>query len=122
MMENCKFCKKYNEETDECQVCQYDIDEAKLFAKDDWDILNLDDDVEWSHIQILNRLHQKGVDCTFCDIWTNSDIAFLVGCNERDFRIARALNIHEEVIYNDFDHCFVILNLFQEKYLRGWFK
>ena len=122
MMKHCEICNNYFEETDECKYCQYDPDESKLFRRDDWDIFKLDDDIEWSHIQVLKRLHSKDIDCTFVDIWTNDNIAILVGCNTNNFKIAQALQIHEEVIYNDFDHAFVIINLFQEKYLRGMLK
>lgn len=87
-----------------------------------WDILNLDDDDGWTHFQILDRLLEKNVECMFVDIWTDDNIAVLVGCKANDFEIARALNISERVIYNDEEHAFVILNLFQEKYLRGLLK
>jgi hypothetical protein len=52
------------------------------------------------------------------DIWFY-DIAFIIGCNESKDKIARALNMHKESVYVDDLHGFIILNLFQEKYLRG---
>ena len=87
----------------------------------DWDILNIDEEEEWTHIQIRDRLNECNIDCYFADMWVD-DMAFLIGCNASDYQIAKALGIHRECIYNDFEHCFVILNLFQEKYLRGLLK
>lgn len=121
-MDECKYCMHHIEETDECTFCRYETDEEKLYRslrRDDWDILNLDDDEEWSHLQIQKRLHRKGIDCVSCDVWVDDNVAWLMGCNAKSFEIARALNIHEETVYNDADHSFVILNLFQEKWLRG---
>lgn len=85
----------------------------------DWDILSLDEKYDRTHIALVDRLHEKGIECYFADIWGCDEIAFLVSCKAHSDKIARALNIHKECIYNDFEHEFVILNLFQEKYLRG---
>ena len=90
-----------------------------MSMKSDWDILDLDEDGDWYHFQILERLNSQGVECLFADIWTDNNIAFLIGCNERDGKIADVLGIHRECVYNDFEHSFVILNLFQEKCLRN---
>ena len=84
-----------------------------------FDILNLDDDIEWSHIQLLKYLNENGIECVFADMWTDDNIAWLVGCNTNNRRLAKVLGVHEECIYNHMDQCFVIINLFQEKYLRG---
>ena len=117
----CRICKKYNKDLDECLCCEFEFDEDTPLY-DDWDILELDDDYEWSHIQIMDRLKSEGIDCLFADIWTDDNMAFIVGCNERTHKIAGVLNIHEEVIYNDSEHSFIMLNLFQEKYIRGLLK
>lgn len=86
----------------------------------DWDILQLDDDEDnWVHMQILHRLWDKDVECLFADIW-DDDLAFLVGCNAPDARIASALGVNPRSIYNDFQHSFVIVNLVEEKMHRGW--
>lgn len=85
-----------------------------------WNILTLDQNEEWAHIALLDRLHEKGIDCYFADMWGSDEVAFLIGCGVADDeKIANALNMHTEAIYHDWEHCFVILNLFQEKYLRG---
>jgi len=117
---SCKFCKYFNEEEEVCFNCiGYELDEKKFFQQNDFDIFNLDDDVEWSHIQIMEQLKNNGIECTFVDMFTNNNMAWILGCNERDSKIANVLNIHKECIYNDYEHCVVFLNLFQEKYLRG---
>ena len=84
-----------------------------------WDILLLDNEDEWPHIALLDHLHQKNIDCYFADMWRSTEIAFLVGCNADRQTLACALNMHQEAIYVDSEHRFVILNLFQEKILRG---
>lgn len=117
---SCKFCKHFDEEEEVCSECiGYELDEKKFFQQNVFDIFSLDDDVEWSHIQIMEQLKNHGIECTFVDIFINDNMAWILGCNERDDRIARALNIHKDCIYNDYEHCVVFLNLFQEKYLRG---
>lgn len=86
--------------------------------KNDFNIFELDDDVEWSHIQIRDHLWEQGVECIFVDMWVD-DMAFILGCNSKEYEIAKALNLHEESIYFDYEHSLVILNLYQEKHLRG---
>ena len=116
----CKICNKYNFNTDECSLCDFEFSKELYWNNDDeWDILNLDDDYEWSHLQIQYRLKSKNIDCLFADIWYDENIAYLIGAKANPDRIAEVLGIHKEVIYNDFDKGIMILNLFQEKYLRG---
>ena len=83
---------------------------------DDFDILSLWEGEEWAHTALLDRLHEKDIDCYFADMW--EDVAFLIGCTSNRERIARALDMHEDCVYVDSEHCFVILNLFQEKTIR----
>ena len=84
---------------------------------DDFDILSLWEGEEWAHTALLNRLHEKNIDCYFADMW--EDVAFLIGCTSNRERVARALDMHEDCVYVDSEHCFVILNLFQERMMRG---
>ena len=115
---NCRFCTHYKE--DNCELCQFEYDEHyNPYAKDDWDIFKLKEEDGWEHIQILDRLHYKNIECLFADIWFDNNMAFLIGCKKNENDVARALNIHEEVVYNDFEHGMMIINLFQEKYIRG---
>lgn len=112
---NCKTCVSYDKDEGCCIFCKgYDPD----MKVDDWDIFNLDEN-EWEHIQVQNRLHDKGIECLFVDMWTNDNIAWIFGANTTSERIALALNIREDSVYYDYEHGLVILNLFQEKYLRG---
>ena len=67
----------------------------------------------------MEQLNNYGIYCTFVDMFTDDNMAWIVGCNAEDYKIADALNISEKCIYNDVEHGVVFLNLFQEKYLRG---
>ena len=112
----CGYCANYMVGLETCKFCSFEYDE--WYVKDDWDILNLDDDYEWSHIQIQNRLHAKGLPCSFVDIWSNKNIAILLGCNVYTERIAEVLGVHEDCIYNWSDQAMIIINLYQEKCIR----
>lgn len=123
----CDLCKhrEYIGSTDpfrlsdwKCDYCKFEYDDTLPYHKDDWDIFSLDDDFEWSHLQILHRLHIKGVPCISADIWSDNNIAILIGCNAFSSKIASALNIHEDVVYAGNDNCFVVINLYMEKVLR----
>ena len=115
----CKFCKNYMCGIDGCKFCHFEFDEEYTpYKSDDWDILNLDENGDWEHNQIRDRLHLKGIDCYHADIWVN-DMAYLIGCNANTSELARVLNMHEEAIYNQYEQGFVILNLYQEKQLRS---
>lgn len=112
----CGYCENYMVGLDECKFCHFEPEEEYL--KDDWDILNLDEDYEWEHLQIMYRLQSQNIDCLGADIWYDNNMAYLVGCTSNSDRIAKALGIHVECIYSQFELGFVILNLFQEKCIR----
>ena len=112
----CKMCSNYLSELDTCKFCSFEPDDS--YARDDWDILDLDDDVDWSHFQILNRLHSKGIECIYADIWFDKNMAYLSGCFADSGKIAKVLGLHEEVVYGGLDNGLVILNLYQEKHIR----
>ena len=114
----CEYCRNYNETTDQCRNCQFEYDETyNPYKSDDWDILNLNTD-EWEHHQIRYRLHFKGIDCLHTDIWGNNNIAYIIGTNTNQTEIAKALNLHTESVYSDYEHGLTILNLYQEKQIR----
>ena len=116
----CNICKNYLAGEEECKFCQFEYDEDLPWTNDDkWDIFNLDDDYEWAHLQILYRLHAKGINCLRADIWTDNNMAYLFLSDTNSNKIANALGVHEEVVYNQDFEGLVIINLFQEKYLRG---
>ena len=114
---NCKICENYMEELDTCKFCHFEYD-RDYCKSDDWDILDLKDEDGWTHLQIRDRLFSRGVECLKVDIFMDDNIAYIIGHCDND-SLARILNIHREVIYNDFENGLIIINLFQEKYLRG---
>jgi len=116
---NCKFCQNYLSELERCKFCHFEFDESyDPFKSDNWDILNLKEEDGWEHIQILDRLRLKGVDCYQADIWFGNNIAVLIGCMADKSVLSRVLNINEDVIYCDYEQGNIILNLYQEKCLR----
>ena len=116
----CKFCVNYEKESDKCKNCQFEFNEEyKFFKKDDWDILNLKEEDGWEHIQIMDRLYLNNVECLFADIWWDNNLAILIGTTSKIGVIADVLNVHKEVIYPLDEKGLIVINLFQEKYLRG---
>ena len=90
----------------------------------DWDILRLPEEEGWEHLQILDRLHSKGIECFFVDMWMN-DVVFIIGCHPGGGNGARnvadALNVPIDIIYFDYEHSFVFINLYQLKAIRAGF-
>ncbi|MBO5180145.1 MAG: hypothetical protein J6B87_07375 [Clostridia bacterium] len=117
-IEKCRICEHYISEEQGCTKCDFEWAKSYTPCTENFDILSLNDDEEWAHLQVLDRLHYKKVDCLAADIWIDDNLCFLVGCNAQPDIISQALGINKECVYNDFEHCFVIINLFQEKYLR----
>lgn len=118
---NCSLCKNYNEELDDCKLCDYEFDQEKFLEskKNDFDILNLDPDEGWEHVQIMDQLNKHKIDHYRADMWVDDNIAYIFGCKETDNqKIAKVLGIHVECVYNDYENMLVILNLFQEKIIR----
>ena len=117
----CEFCKYFLDERNICNYCNFEYDEKyNPFDKDyNWDIFDLKEEDDWEHIQILKRLHSRNVDCIFVDIWFGDNTAVLIGCFENPKVVAEVLNLHEESVYGNTDNGLIVLNLFQEKYIRG---
>lgn len=119
---NCKTCKNHMSQLDSCKFCHYEFDEHKYYEvkseKTHFDILHMPEDDGWWHHQIMDQLHHCGIEHYFADIW-NDNMAFIFGCNSTSEKIASALGLHTECVYNDYEHRLVILNLFQEKIIRG---
>ena len=117
----CEFCTHYNGDSlCPCDCADFEFNEEyNFFVSDDWDLCrDLDMEGEPIHFQIIKRLWSKNVECLFVDIWDIDNVAFLVGCNARDDVIAGVLGLHRESVYVDYDHSFVILNLYQEQDIR----
>ena len=116
-MNKCTYCKHYIDKNSICEYCEFEY--HHWYSKDDWDIFGMDDDYEWSHLQIQYRLEAKGIECLFADIWYDENIAYIVGVKAKKERVASVLGVNNECVYDDSEHGLMILNLFQEKYLRG---
>ena len=116
----CKFCTNYEEESDKCKNCKFEYNkEYNPYKSDDWDILNLKEEDGWEHIQIMDRLYLNNIECLLADIWWDNNLAILIGTPSNTDAIAHVLNVHQEVVYSLDERGLVIINLFQEKYLRG---
>ena len=117
---NCKFCANYLTELDTCKYCSFEADDEKIrecnYQTEHFDILHLDEN-EWGHVQIMDQLKKHDVEFILADMWDN--IAFIIGCNANAHQIAKALHIPEKVVYDDFEHSLIIINLFELRYIRG---
>ena len=118
-MNRCRVCDNYLRGLERCKYCEFEWSTDYPAVSDDyWDIMDLDESYEHEHIQLMDRLYSKGIECLFADMWCDDSIAFIFGCNARDDDIARALNVSRESVYNDMEHGFVVINLYQEKMIR----
>ena len=70
---HCRLCKEYIEETDDCNLCMFELDESKFFSKSKFDILDLKEEDGWEHMQIIDRLHSCDVECLWADIWYDNN-------------------------------------------------
>ena len=118
-MVKCSFCKNYDMINKQCKDCNFEYDDDFRLESDDWSIFDLDDDLEWSHLQIQYRLKAKGIDCLYADIWYDNNLAYIIGAKGEKQSIARALNVNQECVYDTVEYGLIIINLFMEKYLRG---
>ena len=110
----CRSCSNFLEKLNTCKFCSYE-----QIDRGDWDILDLDDEEEWSFLQIQYRLKDKGIDCLQVINWFNGNVVVLIGVRAYPEKVARALNVHEAVICDDSDIGIMVINLFEEKYIRG---
>lgn len=118
-MSKCEVCTNYMHQLDRCKYCNFEWDEDAPWCRDDdWDIFKLDDNYEWSHLQIMYRLKYKGIDCLSADIWWDDDMAYVLSPDADEGRVARALKIHKDCVYYDHLHGWMILDLYKEKVIR----
>lgn len=119
-IEKCRICEHYISEEQGCTKCMFEwASEYPPVNDDEWDIFELDDDLEWSFLQIQDRLRFKGIECPIVYNWFDGDIILLFGCNTYKERIARALGVDKSVLLQDTEIGVTVVNLFKEKYLRG---
>ena len=116
----CHICSNYLHGIERCKYCSFEYDDSLPWTDPcQWDVLDLDDDVEWSFLQIQYRLKSKNIDCLQVINWFEDNVIILIGCNAHMDRIARALGVHVDCMVQDLDIGITVVNLFKEKYLRG---
>lgn len=114
-IEKCRVCKHYISEDEGCTKCEFDwSDEYPPVLDDEWDIFNIDDDVEWSFLQIQDRLKYKGIDCLQVLNWYDGNAIVLIGVKAYGERVAKALGMHSECISEDSEIGIMVVNLFKE--------
>lgn len=119
-MSKCRICKNFDYGSESCGNCNFEFIDEYDPKNDDWDILNLDSGLDWEHFQIMGRLYSKGIECLSADISYDSNTAIITGCNAYNTsKVASALNIHQECIYEFNDGMLLVLNLLEEKILRS---
>lgn len=113
----CHICDNYMSGIQKCKFCHFEWATELPWTDDDWDILNIDDEIEWSHLQIMYRLKAKGIECIRADIWFDNNIAVIIGANANNYNVAKALGVDKRCIYAD-EFGMKIINLYQEKAIR----
>ena len=117
----CHICSNFFHGIGQCKYCHFEFDDSLPWTNDyDWDIFEIDDDVEWSHLQLQYRLKSKGIDCLEADIWFDNNMGYIIGAKASPIDVANALKIHKEVVYDDRERGWLLINLFQEKFLRAY--
>ena len=116
----CHICSNYLHGIERCKYCSFEYDNSLPWTDPvDWDVLSIDDDVEWSFLQIMYRLKSRNIDCLQVFNWFDGDDILITGIREMyPDLIAKALGVHKECISLDSDVGICIVNLFMEKCLR----
>lgn len=117
-MNKCRICKNFDYGSESCGNCDFIMVDEYDPTNDDWDILNLDPELDWEHFQIMGRLYSKNIECLSADISYDDNTAIIIGCTSHTSKVASALNIHQECIYEFNDGMLLVLNLYHEKCLR----
>lgn len=119
----CHICSNYLHGLERCKYCEFEYDESLPWCDDtEWDIFDVDSEVEWSFLQIQYRLKSKGVDCLQVLDWWDNSVIVLIGVVAFPWKVARALGVHEECISSDSDIGIMVINLYKEKAMRTLFK
>lgn len=114
----CNICDNYLRGLEQCKFCSFEWATEPPWMGDDWDILDMNPEEEWEHLQIQYRLKAKGIECLTADIWWDENLAIVIGAKATPNKVAEALGVDEDVIYDDSERGWMILNLYQEKCLR----
>ena len=118
MSRKCTICNNYNFNTEECSRCEFEYGEELYWNRDDFDIFKIDDEYEWSHLQMMRRLKSEGIECLYADMWWDNNLAIVIGADASRERVASALNVHRDCVYDLGTMPMYILNLLQEKLIR----
>lgn len=118
----CKICEHYLFGIGRCKFCNFQYDDSLPWTSDDWDIFDVDSEVEWSFLQIQYRLKSCGVDCLQVLDWWDNSVIVLIGVRAFPSKVASALGVNEECISSDADIGIMVINLYQEKAMRTLFK
>ena len=115
----CHICENYLHGIERCKYCSFEYDDNLPWTNDvDWDIFEIDDDVEWSFLQIQYRLKSKGIDVLQVLNWGDDDSIVLTGVRAYPEKVAKALGVNTECIVSDSDVGIMVVNLFKEKVMR----
>ena len=115
----CHICENYLHGIERCKYCSFEYDDNLPWTNDnDFDIFEIDDDVEWSFLQIQYRLKSKGIDVLQVLNWGDDDSIVLTGVRAYPEKVAKALGVNKECIVSDSDVGIMVINLFKEKVIR----
>ena len=115
----CHICSNYLQGIQRCKYCSFEFDDDLPWTNDvDFDILNIDNDVEWDFLQIQYRLKSKGIDVLQVLSWWDDNILVLIGIRAYADKVARALGVNRECIVEDLEVGIMVINLFKEKVMR----
>lgn len=115
----CHICANYMQGIERCKYCSFEFDDDLPWTNDvDFDILNIDNDVEWDFLQIQYRLKSKGIDVLQVLSWWDNNILVLIGIRAYADKVAMALGVNRECIVEDLDIGIMVINLFKEKVMR----
>ena len=116
----CHICSNYLQGIQRCKYCSFEFDDDLPWTNDEWDILDMDDDAEWSHLQIMYRLKAKGIECLYTDIWADDNLAIIIGAKASSDDISRALGVDKASVYDAGELPLIVVNLYQEKIIRTY--
>ena len=118
----CHICENYLHGIGNCKFCHFEYDDSLPWTTDNFDIFSLDDDCEWSFLQIQYRLKSKGINVLQVLNWWGDNPIVLFGVTAHPSKVAKALGVNEDCIVSDLDIGIMIINLFKEKALRTIFR
>ena len=122
--DKCHNCENYLHGLERCKFCSYQFDDSLAWNDNSkWDIFEIDDEIEWSFLQIQYRLKAHGIDCLEVINWCpNDNVIVIFGVKSYPEKVAEVLGVHRDSIVSDSEIGIMVINLFMEKYFRGELK